>query len=276
MSYSIIGEQIQKFRKEKRLTQKELGEAIGVSSSAVSQWESGGTPDVSLLPAIADRLGVTIDALFGREKVTQENMKEALPRYVASLPESMRIAEICDLMWNAMKSGWFGQAPAYNGTDEYNIYFASDEGVILGASSEKAPFMSVFPEPVCGYEALFNEDAKYCELFSALSKPHAFELLKLLYRRLPKHCTAGVMAKLLNISTEETEALLSAFTSLRLVQRLELEADDGDTDAYIVNDTGALVPFLYSVRTLLNGFGGFHLSWYKRNTPLLITPGHEE
>ena len=39
MNYSIIGEQIQKYRKEAKLTQKELGEALGVSSSAVSQWE---------------------------------------------------------------------------------------------------------------------------------------------------------------------------------------------------------------------------------------------
>ncbi len=94
MNYLIIGEQIQKFRKETGITQKELGEAIGVSSSAVSQWETGGTPDISLLPAIADRLGVTVDALFGREKITEENMREVLPRYIASLPKAKRIDEI--------------------------------------------------------------------------------------------------------------------------------------------------------------------------------------
>ena len=38
MGYTIVGEQIQKFRKEKALTQRELGERIGVSGSAVSQW----------------------------------------------------------------------------------------------------------------------------------------------------------------------------------------------------------------------------------------------
>ena len=60
MSYNIIGEQISKFRKTKGLTQRELGDAIGVSASAVSQWESGGTPDISLLPALSDVLGVTV------------------------------------------------------------------------------------------------------------------------------------------------------------------------------------------------------------------------
>lgn len=55
MNYTIIGEQIQKYRKAAQLTQKELGEALGISSSAVSRWETGGTPDISLLPAIAGR-----------------------------------------------------------------------------------------------------------------------------------------------------------------------------------------------------------------------------
>ena len=102
MNYTIIGEQIQKYRKEAKLTQKELGEALGISSSAVSQWETGGTPDVSLLPAIADRLGISINTLFGREDITPENMPEALPRYIASLPEANRLKEICRLVWTAV------------------------------------------------------------------------------------------------------------------------------------------------------------------------------
>lgn len=104
MNHFMIGEQIQKFRKEAGLTQKELGEALGISSSAVSQWETGGTPDISLLPALADRLGVSIDALFGREEVTRENMDEALPVYLASLPEPKRLEESCRLMCKVMYS----------------------------------------------------------------------------------------------------------------------------------------------------------------------------
>ena len=274
MSYSIVGEQIQKFRKEIRITQKELGEAIGVSSSAVSQWESGSTPDVSLLPAIADRLGVTVDALFGREKVTQENIREALPRYVASLPESKRIDEIRLLMWEAMKLGCIG--PYVFGDDrsqDYQIRFASDEGVIVGAASEAMSFMGVFPEPEKGYEAYFAEDEAYARLFSTLVKPHAFKLLKLLYQRPPRHCTTGVIAQRMGIPPEETEALLSEFEQLHLIEKLELEAENGSTDAYIVNDLGALVPFLYAARLMMESFGGFRLTCDKRKAPLLRHSG---
>ena len=60
-----IGENIARFRKLKGWTQAELGEKLGVSNQAVSKWESGMTsPDVMLLPALADVFGCYIDELF--------------------------------------------------------------------------------------------------------------------------------------------------------------------------------------------------------------------
>ena len=57
---------ITRLRKERGLTQEQLGQLVGVSAQAVSKWEKGGAPDVELLPVLADRLGVSMDALFGR------------------------------------------------------------------------------------------------------------------------------------------------------------------------------------------------------------------
>ena len=63
-----IGETIAKLRKEKGLTQGELGGRLGVSNQAVSKWESGMTaPDIMLLPILADEFGCSIDRLFSRE-----------------------------------------------------------------------------------------------------------------------------------------------------------------------------------------------------------------
>ena len=42
---SVIGEQIKKYRVQKRYTQEKLGNMIGVTTQAVSKWERGGTPD---------------------------------------------------------------------------------------------------------------------------------------------------------------------------------------------------------------------------------------
>ena len=67
-----IGENIARFRKLKGWTQEELGEKLGVSNQAVSKCESGMTsPDVMLLPALADVFGCYIDELFSREIKTE-------------------------------------------------------------------------------------------------------------------------------------------------------------------------------------------------------------
>ncbi|MBO5939490.1 MAG: helix-turn-helix domain-containing protein [Clostridia bacterium] len=61
-----LGKNIAYFRKEKGLTQAELGVLLGVSNQAVSKWETEQTmPDVMLLPNLAKVLDVSIDALYG-------------------------------------------------------------------------------------------------------------------------------------------------------------------------------------------------------------------
>lgn len=61
-------ENIKTLRLEKGIGQAELGRRIGVSPAAVLQWELvGHYPEAEKLPAIADALGCTIDALFGRK-----------------------------------------------------------------------------------------------------------------------------------------------------------------------------------------------------------------
>ncbi len=60
-----IGSRISKYRKEKGMTQEELASRLGVSSQAVSKWENDlSCPDISLLPALCQALGVTSDELL--------------------------------------------------------------------------------------------------------------------------------------------------------------------------------------------------------------------
>ncbi len=60
-----IGKIIQALRKERNLTQEQLAKFIGVSTPAVSKWESGNSyPDIELLPLLADFFNVSIDKLL--------------------------------------------------------------------------------------------------------------------------------------------------------------------------------------------------------------------
>ena len=61
-----LGNNIRQLRRRDKRTQEALAEALGVTSQAVSRWESGGSyPDMNLIPSIANYFGVTIDELFG-------------------------------------------------------------------------------------------------------------------------------------------------------------------------------------------------------------------
>ena len=63
-----LGNNIRQLRRRDRRTQEALAEALGVTSQAVSRWESGGSyPDMNLIPSIANFFGVSIDELFGYE-----------------------------------------------------------------------------------------------------------------------------------------------------------------------------------------------------------------
>jgi transcriptional regulator with XRE-family HTH domain len=60
-----IGRKIAEYRKEKSVTQEQLAHAIGVSTAAVSKWETGNTyPDITLLPDIAAFFQVSVDLLL--------------------------------------------------------------------------------------------------------------------------------------------------------------------------------------------------------------------
>lgn len=68
-----LNENIKRLRKEKDITQDTLADFLGVSFQSVSKWErSEAFPDITLLPAIANYFGVTIDELMGNDKILNE------------------------------------------------------------------------------------------------------------------------------------------------------------------------------------------------------------
>ena len=60
-----VAELIRQRRKELGLTQAALAERIHVSAKAVSKWErAGGLPDASIIPSLADALGMSAASLL--------------------------------------------------------------------------------------------------------------------------------------------------------------------------------------------------------------------
>ena len=77
-----VGENIAYYRRLSAMTQEELAERLRVSAQAVSKWEQKiNSPDIMLLPEIADVFNVNIDELFGRKVNTEPvfELVEAAP-----------------------------------------------------------------------------------------------------------------------------------------------------------------------------------------------------
>ena len=88
-------EKLQELRKSKGLTQEELAEALYVSITAVSKWESGrGYPSIDSLKEISRFFGVTIDELICPQEMmtaAEDDKRQSIGRYVSVICNAMDI-----------------------------------------------------------------------------------------------------------------------------------------------------------------------------------------
>jgi len=63
-----LAENIKKLRRERKMTQEQLAEALGITTGAVHKWESGASmPEIRMLVELAQLYGVSVDVLLGYE-----------------------------------------------------------------------------------------------------------------------------------------------------------------------------------------------------------------
>lgn len=78
MNQEKFGAFVCALRKEKGMTQKELGNVLGLSDKAVSKWERGGSlPDITMFDKIAGALGVSTLELMQGQRLTEEKLDRA-------------------------------------------------------------------------------------------------------------------------------------------------------------------------------------------------------
>ena len=84
----MLSEQIKRLRKEKKLSQRELGLMFNVIKQTVSSWETGNSkPPHDILEAMADFFGVTVSEMYGR-KEKKSFVEEDWPDLVQVLQSS--------------------------------------------------------------------------------------------------------------------------------------------------------------------------------------------
>ncbi len=77
MAKASIGQFIAALRKANGMTQQDIADRLNVSNKAVSRWERDEcAPDISLIPALAELLGVTCDELLKGERILSTDTAE--------------------------------------------------------------------------------------------------------------------------------------------------------------------------------------------------------
>ncbi len=91
----IIAQNIVSLRKKNELTQLELAEKLNYSDKAISKWERAeSTPDITVLKAIADLFGVSVDYLIQSEHSESEAPCEKREEIIAYIKRRRRIVTI--------------------------------------------------------------------------------------------------------------------------------------------------------------------------------------
>lgn len=94
-----FNEKLQELRKNKGLTQEELAEALYVSRTAISKWESGrGYPNIDSLKEISNYFSVSIDELLSGDKLISiaQNENKSNIRNICSF--LFGFIDLCSLM----------------------------------------------------------------------------------------------------------------------------------------------------------------------------------
>lgn len=93
MNQALIGEFIAEMRKEKNLTQVELGDLLGVTNKTISRWENGNyLPDISIMQQICSVFDIGINELISGKKLDDSDFKASADQnLISSLHELKNI-----------------------------------------------------------------------------------------------------------------------------------------------------------------------------------------
>lgn len=125
-----LGKRICLLRKKHHITQEQLAKAVGVSTPAVSKWETGASmPDILLLAPIARKLHTTLDELLDfREELSEEETK--------TLIETMRVTAREKGLAAAMEHGK-RLVLQYPGADQLKLYVGTFPTMMAHTADEE-------------------------------------------------------------------------------------------------------------------------------------------
>jgi len=287
-----IGDHIAQLRKEKGVTQEVLAEAVGVSGQAVSKWESGGSPDTLLLPAIADYFGVSIDRLFDHKICDEKYLYKMVADGIRVSPSELDIRRFFTLCYAAA----FGDKHTEYAWNPELVYPAAEEseavysgrygetGTLQMRQDPSLRYFLLMPELECGWgkELYFKEE--YVEWFALLSDADTLKTLFFLYAKkgvnFPRNTafTTRTLEKELQIPPEKGEEILKNLEKYGLTFSEKISLGDEVKTVYSFNSIFSFLPFMIFTGEMLKhphnwinclnlNMGNLSTPWLQKTTP---------
>lgn len=260
---------LKSIRRSKGIKQEELASAVGVSPQAVSKWEQGGMPDAALLPAIADKLGVTIDQLFGRGQAAPGFYDQFL-RHLSGTPWEKQLDELFRLgrLAGAGLCCWkYSESMFANIGENCYTEHTREEGFFLGRLHEKKPFFILIPEPEGGYESAVPYDEPFVALFDALAQPHVLRAMYYILSEPDAYFDAEGLSAELSISPAEAEQVIQRLQSIRFITAADYISGSVSRPIYRGHAYIEFIAMLYFAQLLMDSPSAFTWQANSRRTP---------
>jgi Predicted transcriptional regulators len=271
-----FAENIRKFRTARGLTQEALGEQVGLSGQAVSKWEtSDAYPDPTLLPTLADALGVTVDALFGHEVHSKERLSEDFAAMLRDTPAEDRTRLRFEVLAALFRTAFGGGAASVNEPDERS-YHQIDTHTAAGFLSENEdfPFLVFGLEPPDGWESICR-DERLPGFLAAIGDPDVLRCVLWIFGHEPKPIEGSLLVKKAGADPSRTDEILEKLVKIGAIG-LETYVINGRER--IIADTnhacgiyfkGPMRSFLSAARVLTSCKAGTHYHENNSDPPFL-------
>lgn len=291
MSHDVLCENITKYRELAGLSQSELGRRLNISSQAVSRWERGGMPDVTMLPRIAEVLNCSPNDLYGYMSPSQETVEEILAQDLRCTPPEQRFRRATQLSWHLMK---ITGSLVDNGVNSFYDVATSCEDSDLNTDTSNAPltdcslilynglmqasvasgfkYVLMMQEPENGFGEVMRNVSDYQRFFRLFCKDHRLAVFLLGYT-LPSGqlFTRDYICEQLGISDETAQEILAEMCDYRMFNFVSIRGAGQNTEAYTVHSCPAVVPMLYFLRMVMPEGRSYYLNARQRDEPLLST-----
>ena len=250
-----IGEKIAELRREKAITQESLASVIGVSSQAISKWENNVTmPDITLLPLIAELLGVTIDELFGLE---HHPPKKTVP--YEEIPMAV-YDEILKTMWQTENSFDLEKhKEALNGNSGRHTGFISEIAGAVYADRDLA--LTYLPDRNASLKLL--EDEAAAAYLNTLSEKNVRVMIGYLCQNRAKTFTAASSSASTGLSDEEVSDALEKLHQYNMVSAMDVDIGSAEMlRAYRIFAEHKMPLLIFPLLTLAVRLSDFKECWY--------------